>query len=161
MVIRIHQNSKTQVLPSMIIYSYATEIYLNRDRQSKKEVFVMLHFSTPNKWDSNTDRIYLKASLASCSLILVSKHKLLYKLYIYNLYNCIYLPYSKVPAFGGISLCSFAFLGVWVFSLGVREWCGIILFSLKINPTCTPTNRHLPSLKMITPFSSLPVLLVL
>lgn len=79
MVIRKHKNSKKQVIPSMIIYFYATEAYLNIDRQSKMEVFGVLDFSTPNNWDSNTGRIYLKgSSLASCSFILVSKHKLLY-----------------------------------------------------------------------------------
>lgn len=75
---------------------------------------------------------------------------------------------SKVAGFGRISLCGFAllFLGfvVWGFFFFLRGWegrGGVILFPLKINRACTPTNRHLPSLNMITPFSSLPVLLVL
>lgn len=56
MVIRKHENSKKQVLPSVIIYFYATEAYLNTDRCSKMGVSVVLRFSTPKKWDSNTGR---------------------------------------------------------------------------------------------------------
>lgn len=158
MVIRRHQNSKTQILCSMIIYSYATEAYLNTDKVRRRFLLCCTSLLPTNGIQTLTEFTWKLPYLPAHFL---PKHKLLYKLYIYSLYNCIYLPCSKVAVFGGISLCSFAFLGVWVFSLVVRGWCAVILFSLKINRTCTPINRHLPSLKMITPFSSLPVLLVL